>query len=148
MAYDVIIIGGSFAGLSSAYYLGKKGLKVCLIEGGKIGSSTKSTGILTKSVIKDLKIPSNLFETEIRGIFLYSPKMVEYEYRFGKPLFYPSHTLELLKWQKNQALSVGTKIIENKYCRNIEINSDNVVCEGVANSFSSAKRQNRIFLRV
>ncbi len=132
MEYDVIIIGGSFSGLSSAYFLAQKGLKVCLFEGGKIGLRTKSTGILTRSVIKDLKVPDNLIETDIYGFFLYSPNMIEYEYRFNKPLFYLSDTLNFLKWLKNLAVDLDVKIIEDKVCRNVRINSNGVKCEGIS----------------
>ncbi len=44
--YDIVVVGGGPAGLSSALELGnKKGLKVLLIEKNRIGVSTKTTSI-------------------------------------------------------------------------------------------------------
>jgi len=128
MSYDVIIIGGSFSGLTSAYFLAKKGLKVCLFEKGKIGEFTKSTGILTKSVIDDLGVPDNLIETYINGILAYSPKMVEYEYRF-KPLYFQSHTLKFLNWLKKISADSGVDIFEKRLCKDIKIKANEVICE-------------------
>jgi sarcosine oxidase subunit beta len=42
-AYDVIIIGGGFLGLSSAYQLSKMGVRTLLLEAGDIGGGTSSS---------------------------------------------------------------------------------------------------------
>jgi glycine/D-amino acid oxidase-like deaminating enzyme len=42
-AYDVIIIGGGFLGLSSAYQLSKKGVRTLLLEAGDIGGGTSAS---------------------------------------------------------------------------------------------------------
>lgn len=42
-SYDVIIIGGGFLGLSSAYELARKGNRVLLLESGDIGSGTSAS---------------------------------------------------------------------------------------------------------
>ena len=39
-AYDVVVIGGGVIGISVAYYLSKKGIKVALVEKGDIASGT------------------------------------------------------------------------------------------------------------
>jgi glycine/D-amino acid oxidase-like deaminating enzyme len=41
--YDVIVIGGGFLGLSSAYELAKQGAQVLLLEAGDIGSGTSAS---------------------------------------------------------------------------------------------------------
>src|ERR1700690_1773993 len=38
--YDVIIIGGGFLGLSTAYQLAKAGVRILLLEAGDIGSGS------------------------------------------------------------------------------------------------------------
>ena len=131
MNFDVAIIGGSFAGLSSAYFLAKQGLNVCLFDSRKIGSFTKSTGIFTKSVMEDLAIPRKLIESEIFGVHIYSPEMREYEYRSVKPLFYQSNTISFLNWLKTKASEEGVIFFENKSCNKIELTSNNVVIENV-----------------
>jgi putative flavoprotein involved in K+ transport len=40
--YDVIVVGGGFAGLSASYYLKKRGLNHLVFERGKIGESWRS----------------------------------------------------------------------------------------------------------
>lgn len=132
MIYDAIIVGGSFAGLASAYFLAKKGLKVCLFDSRKIGSFTKSTGILTESVLSDLKVPSHLIETEIYGAYLYSPNMKEYGYKFSKPIFYQSNTLKFLEWFKGKVLENGAEIFEKKPCNKFKFSDSKVVCENVS----------------
>ncbi len=131
MNFDVAIVGGSFAGLSSAYFLAREGLDVCLFESRKIGTSTKSTGIFTKSVIKDLNVPKDLIESEIFGTYFYSPNMTEYEYRFSKPLFYQSNTLKFIKWLKSKVLDKGASLFEKKSVSNIRFLPDKVVVEDV-----------------
>lgn len=131
MDYDVIVVGGSFAGLTNAYFLAKEGLKVCVFERRKIGEFTKSTGILTQSVIDDLNVPKKLIENEIDKFFLYSPSMKKYEYKFDKPLFFPSDTLNFLGWLKREVKRLGVDINENVNCKKIKINDSCVQCENI-----------------
>jgi len=131
MDYDVVVVGGSFAGLTNAYFLAQEGLKVCLLERGKIAEFTKSTGALTQSVIDDLDVPAKLIENEIDKYFIYSPSMKKYKYSLSKPLFFQSHTLDFLKWLKKQNKELNVDIKENIDCRNFEINSNLAKCEGI-----------------
>ena len=41
--YDVIIIGGGFLGLSSAYQLARMGVRTLLLEAGDIGGGTSAS---------------------------------------------------------------------------------------------------------
>ena len=41
--YDIIVIGGGFLGLSTAYHLAGMGARVCLLEAGDLGSGTSAT---------------------------------------------------------------------------------------------------------
>lgn len=131
MNFDVAIIGGSFAGLSSAYFLSKLGLNVCLFDSRKIGAFTKSTGLLTDSVMDDLNVPKKLIESDIIGNYLYSPKMVEYEYRFPKAIFHQSKTLKFIEWLKSKALDRNTTFFEKSTCKSVRFTRDKVLVENV-----------------
>ncbi len=98
---------------------------------GKIGKYTKSTGIFTKSVMKDLGVPKNLIESEIFGAYIYSPKMVVYEYMFSSPIFYQSDTLKFLNWLENECKKHGVIFFKNKTCNNIQIIDDKAVVENI-----------------
>lgn len=41
--FDVIIIGGGFLGISTAYQLAKSGVKTLLLEAGDVGSGTSGS---------------------------------------------------------------------------------------------------------
>jgi len=131
MKYDVIVIGGSFAGLSSAYFLSNGGLRVCVFDKGKIGARTKSTGILLESVFNDLKIPDYLIENEIRGAFVFSPNLKKYSLQLKKTKLRQSKTLEFIKWLKEVCMSNGVKFFENQACEKISINQQYAACQGM-----------------
>jgi sarcosine oxidase subunit beta len=42
-SYDIIVVGGGFLGLSTAYHLAGMGASVCLLEAGDLGSGTSAT---------------------------------------------------------------------------------------------------------
>jgi glycine/D-amino acid oxidase-like deaminating enzyme len=55
---DVVIVGGGITGITTAYLLAKKGLKVVVLESAKVGSGTTgfSTGHLTSGVDADYNL--------------------------------------------------------------------------------------------
>jgi digeranylgeranylglycerophospholipid reductase len=129
MEYDVIVVGGSFSGLSSAYHLSKSGLRVCVVDKGKIASHTKSTGILEQSIRNDIKIPSEFIENKIKGMSIYTPALKNFSFPFKKAKLQQSRTLEILKWFKSLCEENDVSFIENKQCKNIKINDNGVKCE-------------------
>jgi len=130
MDFDIIIVGGSFFGLCSAYNLAKAGFKVCLFEKSRIGEFTKSTGLLMDSAVRDLKIPKEYIENKIDGVSIFSPSMENVLFPVRKTKIYQSYTLEFLKWLKERSLNAGVRIFEKKLCRKINIRKGSVFCEG------------------
>ncbi len=59
-SYDVIIIGGGFLGLTSAYELAKQGVKTLLLEAGDIGGGTSGSCSGRAQVCEGLLDPLNL----------------------------------------------------------------------------------------
>ena len=50
--FDIIIIGGGLAGLSSAYFLSKEGLRVAVFEAGDVGSgaTSRTTAMISQMI--------------------------------------------------------------------------------------------------
>ena len=79
-SFDVLIIGGGFAGASTAYNLAKKGLKVLLIDSKpweRIGDKPCGDAV-SKEHFDRLGMPypeGKELEQKIEGIKIYSPDM-------------------------------------------------------------------------
>lgn len=56
---DVVIVGGGIAGVSTAYYLAKKGRSVCLLEKGRVGGeqSSRNWGYVRQQGRDEREIP-------------------------------------------------------------------------------------------
>ncbi|QPK93779.1 dihydrolipoyl dehydrogenase [Actinomyces sp. zg-332] len=68
--YDVVILGGGSAGYSCALRSAQLGLKVCLIEGNKVGGTCLHKGCIpTKALLHCAEIVDNINESEKYGIF-------------------------------------------------------------------------------
>ena len=60
-SYDVLIVGGSFAGLACARTASMRGLDVCVIDARpEPGARVRTTGILVKEATDDFDVPSRL----------------------------------------------------------------------------------------
>jgi digeranylgeranylglycerophospholipid reductase len=71
--YDVVIVGGGPAGLSSAWSAAKKGLSVAVIERDEaIGQSVRTSGVTWIKEAKSFGIPSEYYN-EISNYAFYSP---------------------------------------------------------------------------
>jgi glycine oxidase len=56
---DVVVVGGGVIGLTSAYYLAREGLRVCLVDAGPLGrqASWAGAGILPPASVADAQTP-------------------------------------------------------------------------------------------
>jgi digeranylgeranylglycerophospholipid reductase len=71
--YDVVVVGGGPAGLSSAWSAAKKGLSVAVIERDEaIGQSVRTSGVTWIKEAKSFGIPSEYYN-EISNYAFYSP---------------------------------------------------------------------------
>ena len=72
-SYDLVIVGGSFAGLACARTAAMRGLNVCVIDAKpEPGARVRTTGILVKEATDDFDVPARLL-CKVRGVRLYAP---------------------------------------------------------------------------
>ena len=68
--FDLVIIGGSFAGLAGARTAALRGLKVAVIDAKREpGAHVRTTGIVVKEACDDFDLPAQLMR-KVRGVRL------------------------------------------------------------------------------
>lgn len=88
----MIIIGAGLAGLQCARLLGRRGLRVLLVDRKEsLGTSIHTTGIFVRRTLEDFDIPDDCLGPAVRHVNLYSPgrRQMELvsphdEFRIGK----------------------------------------------------------------
>jgi len=72
--YDTIIIGAGLAGLQCARLLGRRGLRVLLVDRkSSLQTSIHTTGIFVRRTLEDFDIPADCLGPVVRNVTLYSP---------------------------------------------------------------------------
>ena len=72
--YDVIIIGAGLAGLQCARLLGRRNLRVLLVDRKEsLETSIHTTGIFVRRTLEDFDIPDDCLGPAVRHVTLYSP---------------------------------------------------------------------------
>jgi flavin-dependent dehydrogenase len=72
--YDVTIVGAGLAGLHCARLLGKRGLRVLLVDRkDSLAASIHTTGIFVRRTLEDFDIPEDCLGPVVRHVTLYSP---------------------------------------------------------------------------
>lgn len=72
--YDVMIVGAGLAGLQCARLLGRRGLRVLLVDRkASLEQSIHTTGIFVRRTLEDFDIPADCLGPPIRDVTLYSP---------------------------------------------------------------------------
>lgn len=72
--FDVVVIGAGLAGLQCARLLGKRGLRVLLVDRkASLHNSIHTTGIFVRRTLEDFDFPENCLGPAVRDVTLYSP---------------------------------------------------------------------------
>ena len=118
--YDVVVMGGGLMGLSTAYYLVKRGKRVLLLEKNELGSG--ASGACDEMILLQSKKPGNLLTMSMESLEMYRSLSRElemelnFEVRGGMVLIENDEQLKIMedfvKGQRSFGLDV--EIIDKK----------------------------------
>jgi flavin-dependent dehydrogenase len=112
--FDLVIVGGSFAGLSCARTAALRGLKVAVIDAKpEPGARVRTTGILVKEATDDCDLPANLMR-KVRGVKLYAPDGRALDLHAPGYYFHATDTAALLRWMAAEAERAGATLLYGK----------------------------------
>ncbi len=107
--HDLVVVGGSFAGLVLARVAASRGLRVLVLERrSHAGARVTTTGILVKEAAEALDVPSALTR-KIHGVRLYSPTLRSVDLHAPGYYFLATDTSALLDWLAAQAVEAGVE---------------------------------------
>ncbi|MDX2259364.1 MAG: NAD(P)/FAD-dependent oxidoreductase [Hyphomicrobiaceae bacterium] len=108
---DLLIVGGSFAGLVAARTAAMRGLSVMVIEAKReVGARVATTGILVKEAAEEIDVPHRLTR-RINGVRLYGPSLHHIDLFAPGYFFLTTDTANLLRWLASEAERAGARIL-------------------------------------
>lgn len=109
--YDLVIVGGSFAGLSCARTAALRGLKVAVIDAkAEPDSHVRTTGIVVKEASDEFDLPAALMR-KVRGVRLYAPDGRALDLSAPGYFFQATDTAGLLRWLAEEAGRAGATLL-------------------------------------
>src|SRR5215469_4436256 len=122
--YDLLIVGGSFAGLACARTAALRGLKVAVIDAkSEPGARIRTTGILVKEATDDCDLPSRLMR-KVRGVRLYAPDGRALDLHAPGYFFQATDTAELLRWMAAEATRAGATLLYGRKFVTADLRAD------------------------
>lgn len=133
---DLVVVGGSFAGLACAGAAAGRGLDVTVLERRLgPGQSPHTTGILVKEVADAWDVPRRLTR-KIHGVRLYSPSLHHIDLTSPGYYFLATDTTALLQWWARQAEEAGARVLcKTPYVgaardgARLRLNQHNITCD-------------------
>src|SRR3974390_1833619 len=116
--YDLLIVGGSLAGLACARTAALRGLKVAVIDAKpEPGARVRTTGILVKEATDDCDLPAQLMR-KVPGVRLYAPDGRSLDLHAPGYFFQATDTAELLRWMAGEAARAeATLLYDHRFAR-------------------------------
>jgi digeranylgeranylglycerophospholipid reductase len=109
--YDLIIVGGSFAGLACARTAALRGLKVAVIDAkDEPGARVRTTGIVVKEASDDFDLPARLMR-KVRGVRLYAPNDRSADFTAPGYFFQATDTPGVMRWLAGEAERAGATLL-------------------------------------
>ncbi|MDE2182536.1 MAG: NAD(P)/FAD-dependent oxidoreductase [Alphaproteobacteria bacterium] len=109
--FDVVIVGGSFAGLACARTAALRGLKVAVIDAkAEPGARVCTTGIIVKEACDDFDLPATLMR-KVRGVRLYAPDDRALDLHAPGYFFQSTDTPGLMRWLAGEAERAGAELL-------------------------------------
>jgi len=108
--YDLVVIGGGFAGLASARAAALRGLRVAVLEAKPaLGARLRTTGIFVREAADACDIPTRLAHRLTR-VRLYAPNRTSIDLDGPGYYFLTTDTAEVLRWLGEEAGRAGAEI--------------------------------------
>jgi len=128
--FDVIVVGGSFAGLSCAAAAAARGLRAAVLERKRDpGDAPRTTGILVKEVAERWDVPLGITR-KIHGIRLYSPRLRHVDLERPGYFFLATDTPALLRWLSKLARDSGAEVLAGLEFTGAARRAHDIVIEG------------------
>lgn len=109
--YDLLIVGGSFAGLAAARTAALRGLKTAVIDAKpEPGARIRTTGIVVKEACDDCDLPARLMR-KVRGVRLYAPDDRYLDLSAPGYFFQATDTAGVLHWMAEEASRAGADLL-------------------------------------
>jgi geranylgeranyl reductase family protein len=109
--FDLVIVGGSFAGLACARTAALKGMKVAVLDAKpEPGARIHTTGIVVKEASDDFDLPARHMR-KVRGVRLYSPDKRSVDLHAPGYFFHATDTAEILRWMAGEAERAGATLL-------------------------------------
>ena len=105
--FDLVVVGGGFAGLVCARTAALRGMKVAVVERkSDPGAAVHTTGIVVKEAADELDVPRHLTR-KVRGIRLYAPSLRSIDLDSPGYYFLATDTPALLRWLAAETEAAG-----------------------------------------
>src|SRR5882757_7661370 len=109
--YDLVIVGGSFAGLAAARTAALRGLKVAVIDSKpEPGARMRTTGIVVKEASDDFDLPAHLMR-KVRGVRMYAPNDRSMDLSAPGYFFQATDTPGVMRWMASEAERAGAALL-------------------------------------
>ncbi len=109
-AYDLVIVGASFAGLVCARAAAIRGLRTLVLEAKRDpGARISTTGILVKEAAEEIDLPPELTRA-VHRVRLYAPSLRSVDLFAPGYYFLTSRTADLLRWLAREAETAGAHV--------------------------------------
>ncbi|MBS0470069.1 MAG: NAD(P)/FAD-dependent oxidoreductase [Proteobacteria bacterium] len=129
--FDLIIVGGSFAGLACARTAALKGLKVAVIDAkAEPGARVRTTGIVVKEASDDFDLPSHLMR-KVRGVRMYAPNDRSIDLSAPGYFFQATDTAGVLRWMASEAERAGATLLFGRRFENAIEHERGVALPGI-----------------
>jgi digeranylgeranylglycerophospholipid reductase len=116
--YDLVIVGGSFAGLACARTAALRGLKVAVIDSKpEPGARIRTTGIVVKEASDGFDLPARLMR-KVRGVRLYSPNDRSVDLSAPGYFFQATDTAGVMRWMAAEAERAGATLLYGRKFEN------------------------------
>ncbi len=125
--YDVVVVGAGPSGSTVAWFLAKKGFRVCLVEEhAEVGVPVHCAGLVSKRLSEKVEIPRKSVVNELREVKLHLPGGASISLPLGEDSLYVLDREEFDKCLAEKALEAGSEIVTRCKARKILFNGDSV----------------------